>query len=72
VKAEWSDFFHDGRVLTMAVSMVFAGSETTAISLAAIFYFLLDSPPCYEELVREIDNVVNNGTLENPSNGIVW
>ncbi len=56
----------------MAVSMVFAGSETTAISLAAIFYFLLDSPPCYEELVREIDNVVNNGTLENPSNGIVW
>jgi len=45
VKAQWSDFFHDGRVLTMAVSMVFAGSETTAISLAAIFYFLLDSPP---------------------------
>lgn len=34
------EFFHDGRVLTLAVSMAFAGSETTGISLAAVFYYL--------------------------------
>lgn len=69
--AERPDFFHDGRVFTMAVSMAFAGSETTAISLAAVFCFLYKSLHCYEKLVREIDDAVNNGTLENRTNGMV-
>lgn len=70
-KANRPDFFHDGRVLTMAVSMAFAGSETTAISLAATFYFLLKNPRCYETLVKEIEGAVSDGTLENRANGIV-
>lgn len=70
-KADRPDFFHDGRVLTMAVSMAFAGSETTAISLAAIFYFLLKTPCCYTKLVQEIDDAVHDGTLENRADGIV-
>ncbi|KAK4694893.1 hypothetical protein P7C71_g2762, partial [Lecanoromycetidae sp. Uapishka_2] len=70
-KAERPDFFHDGRVLTMAVSMAFAGSETTAISLAATFYFLLKNPHSYEKLVQEIDDAVADGRVENRSDGIV-
>ncbi len=64
-------FFHDGRVLTMAVSMAFAGSETTAISLAAVFYFLLKNRRCYEKLMAELDGAVESGTIENCSTAIV-
>ena len=70
-KEERPQFFHDGRVLTMAVSMAFAGSETTAISLAAVFYFLLKNRGCYEKLMAELDEAVNNGTIEDRGNGLV-
>ena len=63
-------FFHDGRVLTMAVSMAFAGSETTAISLAAVFYFLLRNPRCLEILRSEIDNAISDGRLESRKDGL--
>lgn len=62
-KEERPDFFHDGRVLTMAVSMAFAGSETTAISLAAVFYFLCKNPHAYAKLMDELDQAIENGTL---------
>ena len=64
-------FFHDGRVLTMAVSMAFAGSETTAISLAAVFYYLLRNRPCYIRLMEELDEAINAGVVENRPNGLV-
>ena len=64
-------FFHDGRVLTMAVSMAFAGSETTAISLAAVFYYLLRNRPCYVRLMEELDEAIASGTVENRPNGLV-
>ena len=62
-KEERPAFFHDGRVLTMAVSMAFAGSETTAISLAAVFYFLCKTPHAYAKLMSELDTALENGTL---------
>lgn len=64
-------FFHDGRVLTMAVSMAFAGSETTAISLAAVFYYLLKNRSCYARLMRELDEAIDSGLIENRPNGLV-
>lgn len=64
-------FFHDGRVLTMAVSMAFAGSETTAISLAAVFYYLLKNRPCYVRLMEEMDEAIHTGMVENRPNGLV-
>ena len=64
-------FFHDGRVLTMAVSMAFAGSETTAISLAAVFYYLLKNYRCYEKLKGKVDEAINSGIIENRPNGLV-
>ncbi len=70
-KEEYPDFFHDGRVLTMAVSMAFAGSDTTAISLSAVFYYLLRNPRCYRKSMMEIDTAVCNGVLEDRPTGLV-
>ncbi|KAI4110602.1 MAG: hypothetical protein LQ339_001178 [Xanthoria mediterranea] len=65
------DFFHDGRVLTMAVSMAFAGSETTGISLAAVFYYLVQNPECHHKLVRQIDDAARSGLIEERPGGLV-
>ena len=70
-KEESPDFFHDGRVLTMAVSMAFAGSDTTAISLSAVFYYLLKNPRCYQKLLEEIITALDNGSLEDRPSGLV-
>ncbi|PVH96823.1 cytochrome P450-like protein [Periconia macrospinosa] len=40
-----------------AVTMVTAGSETTAITLASIFYFLMKNPECYTRLQEEVDAI---------------
>ncbi|ETN38114.1 uncharacterized protein HMPREF1541_07738 [Cyphellophora europaea CBS 101466] len=70
-QADRPEFMTDARVLTMAVSMTFAGSETTAISLSAVFYYLLRNPRCYAKLMAELDSAVSNGTVENRANGAV-
>lgn len=67
------DFMTEKRVLTMAVSMAFAGSETTAISLAAVFYYLLKNPSCLRRLREELDTAVKTGLIENrPSGRVSW
>lgn len=72
-KEDHPDFFDDGRVLTMAVSMAFAGSETTAISLAAVFYHLLRNPSRYHKLMHELDSAISDGTVEDrPNNLVTW
>lgn len=65
------EFMDDTRVLTSCTSMVFAGSETTAISLSSIFYFLLKHPQCYRKLMHELDESIRNGTIEDRPNGVV-
>ena len=70
-KEDRPDFFHDGRVLTMAVSMAFAGSETTAISLAAVFYYLLKNPRCHQLLLEEIDSALSSGKVLDRSNCLI-
>ncbi|KAL8627412.1 hypothetical protein Q9189_006876 [Teloschistes chrysophthalmus] len=65
------EFFHEGRVLVMAVSMAFAGSETTAISLAAVFYYLVKNPSCHRRLLAEIEDAVQSGLIEDTSRGVV-
>ena len=54
----------------MAVSMAFAGSETTAISLAAVFYFLLRNPRCFELLRTELNEAVLDGRLQSREDGL--
>ncbi|KAL9011759.1 MAG: hypothetical protein Q9173_003423 [Seirophora scorigena] len=69
--AEQPGFFYDGRVLVMAVSMAFAGSDTTVISLAAVFYYLVKTPESYRKLVEKIDGEVTAGVIEDRPNGLV-
>lgn len=67
------EFMTDQRVLTMAVSMAFAGSETTAISLAAVFYYLLRNPQCYEKIMQELDEAVEEGRIaDTPTKTVTW
>ncbi|KAL8933100.1 MAG: hypothetical protein Q9211_005961 [Gyalolechia sp. 1 TL-2023] len=70
-KEERPDFFDNSRVLVMAITMAVAGSDTTAISLAAVFYYLLKNPDCYRKLLAEIDDAVSSGIIENRPNGLV-
>jgi cytochrome P450 len=57
-------FMDDNRILSTCASMVFAGSETTAISLSAVFYFLVKHPQVYAKLMRELDDAAADGTIE--------
>ncbi|KAF4126445.1 Cytochrome P450, partial [Geosmithia morbida] len=65
------EFMTDSMVQTMAVSMAFAGSETTAISLSAVFYYLLRNPGFYDKLVQELDEAARSGHFADCETGLV-
>lgn len=65
------EFMTESQVLSAACSMVFAGSETTAISLSAVFYYLLKHPEVYKKLMQELDEAAANGVIEERRNGKV-
>lgn len=48
------DTFDSAAVISMASSNVNAGSDTTAISLRAMFYYLIQNPRCMQTLLEEI------------------
>lgn len=62
---------NDSLVMTMAVSMAFAGSETTAISLSSVFYYLLKNPRCMEKVYEELDSKAKEGFFGDYENGLV-
>ncbi|KAN0120274.1 cytochrome P450 [Hyaloscypha variabilis] len=70
-KNDRPDFMNDSLVMTMAISMAFAGSETTAISLSSVFYYLLKNPRCMEEVYRELDSKAREGFFGDYENGLV-
>ncbi|KAI1455020.1 cytochrome P450 [Annulohypoxylon moriforme] len=65
------EFMSDTLVQTMAVSMAFAGSETTAISLASVFYYLLRNPPTLTKLKKELDDASLSGIFSDYETGLV-
>ncbi|KAK0739073.1 cytochrome P450 [Apiosordaria backusii] len=65
------DFMTDTLVQTMAVSMAFAGSETTAISLSAVFYFLHKTPRALARLKKELDDAAREGRFSDYETGLV-
>jgi cytochrome P450 len=50
-----SEFMSQQRVLAVTVANMFAGSDTTAITLRAIFYHLLCNPETMKRLRQELD-----------------
>ncbi|KAH7419745.1 pisatin demethylase [Cadophora sp. MPI-SDFR-AT-0126] len=50
------EFISDQRVLALTVANVFAGSDTTAITLRAVFYFLMKHPEVMNNLLREMED----------------
>ncbi|KAK5107477.1 hypothetical protein LTR62_001095 [Meristemomyces frigidus] len=57
------EFMTDRQVLASCTSMIFAGSETTAISLSSIFYNLVKHPRVYRTLMAELDEAAMNGAI---------
>jgi cytochrome P450 len=53
-------------VASMASSNIAAGSDTTAISIRAIIYYLLKNPQCKQKLIEEIDSLRKEGKLSDP------
>ena len=56
----------DMSVLSMVTSNIFAGSDTTAISIRSIIYHLCKNPEYKTKLVQEIDEHKNAGKLTIP------
>ena len=53
-------------VLSMATSNIFAGSDTTAISMRSVIYYLLKNPKYQQRLVQELDAFKEIGKLNEP------
>lgn len=63
----------DAQVLASCTSMIFAGSETTAISLSSVFINLLRHPGVYQKLMHELDEAIRAGTIEDrPYHKVSW
>lgn len=56
----------DAELLTHATSSIFAGSDTTAASLRAIFYYTCRNPSVHAKLLAEIDGADKAGQLSDP------
>lgn len=65
-------FMNTGRVLSLTAANMFAGSDTTAISLRSIFYYLLKNPEKLEKLRRELDDAEAKGMLSRPDKLVRW
>ena len=57
---------NDSELLSHASSNIFAGSDTTAASLRAIFYYLCRNPEAHGKLLEEIDEADRKGELSDP------
>jgi cytochrome P450 len=67
------EFMTDQQVLSACNSMVFAGSETTAISLSSVFYNLVKHPKAYKKLMEELDDAARSGAIaEKPYHKVGW
>lgn len=58
------EFLTDDRITAMCASLIIAGSDSTAISLSGVFYYLLKNPRVYKRLQAEIDAADAAGELE--------
>jgi len=67
VQKEKPNEMNDMAVVSMATSNIFAGSDTTAISIRSIVYHLCKNPQYKQKLVNEIDSQQQAGKLSVPA-----
>lgn len=67
VQSEKPDQLDDSAITSIATANVFAGSDTTAISLRAIVHFLITHPKCLERLRDETKERTEDGRLSFPA-----
>lgn len=66
------DFISQQRVLALTVANMFAGSDTTAISLRAIFYNLIRNPEKLSKLRAEFDEAETKNIFEKNNPLVRW
>ncbi|KAF4459037.1 hypothetical protein FALBO_14211 [Fusarium albosuccineum] len=66
------DFISNDRVLALTVANIFAGSDTTAISLRSVFYHLLKYPEELQRLLAELDEQKKNGHFKRTDGLVDW
>ncbi|OQE74566.1 hypothetical protein PENNAL_c0079G11318 [Penicillium nalgiovense] len=66
------DFISNDRVLALSVANIFAGSDTTAISLRSVFYFLLKHPEELQRLREELDQQKQTGKFKRTDGLVDW
>jgi cytochrome P450 len=60
--------FDDNSVLSMASSNIFAGSDTTGISIGAVMYNICKYPRCKSKLLEEIETTIQRESLDRNKN----
>lgn len=59
--------------MSLTQANINAGSDTTAISLRTIFYYLLKTPGCYDKLMKEIEDGEQQGLFaDNTTRLVSW
>jgi cytochrome P450 len=65
-------FMNRRRILSLTAANMFAGSDTTAISLRAIFYFLLKNPSKLHKLQQELNQKEHDGFFSRKDKLVRW
>lgn len=66
------NFMTPERVLSLTAANVFAGSDTTAISLRSIFYHLLKNPDKLQKLMDELERAERTGLFSRENKLVGW
>ena len=66
------EFMTGDRILTMTTTNMFAGSDATAITLRAVFYYLLRNPSCMQRLMEELEQEEQGGRFSRDDGLVLW
>ncbi|KAI8930867.1 hypothetical protein NX059_011884 [Plenodomus lindquistii] len=71
-RAKDPEFISEQLVLALTVANMFAGSDTTAITLRAVFYYLLKDPSKMEKLLNEFSVESKAGRFKRKDELVQW
>ncbi|KAH6995544.1 cytochrome P450 [Ilyonectria sp. MPI-CAGE-AT-0026] len=71
-RAKNPDFITEQLVLALTVANMFAGSDTTGITMRAVFYFLLKNPSTMDKLLEELSEESRNGRFARQDGLVQW